>query len=179
MELRTYGLCLGLSASRWKVLGFGLLIAVVFLGNAGLLFAQGIVTGSVSGFAQDQQGAMVPDASVRAVHVATGAAFAGQSNAQGYFELRGLPIGSYTVIVEAHGFRKVQLSAVGVEAGKNTAVGTHVLELGGTSETIMVEGTAPVVDTATSQVSSTFVTAAVENLPLGGTGFDFLALFVP
>jgi len=71
----------------------------LFVGGLCLLlaasgFAQGIVTGSIAGTVQDQQGAVIAGATVNAVGVATGTKFSSKSDSQGYFEFKGLPIGS-------------------------------------------------------------------------------------
>src|SRR5208283_2202957 len=81
------------------------------------VFGQGIVTGTIAGTIQDPQGAVIAGAAIQAVDTATGASFSSKSDPQGYFELRSLPLGSYSLTIEASGFRKQQLTNVIVEAG--------------------------------------------------------------
>jgi hypothetical protein len=149
----------------------------LFLAASG--FSQGIVTGSIAGTVQDQQGAVVAGATVRAVEVATGAKFSSQSNSQGYFELSSLPIGSYSLTIEASGFRKQQLSDVIVVAGRINMLAGQTLEVGSTSEVVTVEALTPLVESTSSQIGGDFDTNVVQSLPNAGAGFDNLVLFVP
>jgi hypothetical protein len=154
------------------------LIVLLQLGGTSLL-GQGIVTGSIAGTVQDPQGAVVAGATVRAVEVATGGKFSSQTDSQGYFELRSLPIGSYSLIIEASGFRKLQLNDVTVEAGRTNKLAGQTLEIGSTSEVVTVESSAPLVDSTSSQIGGDFDTKIVGSLPNAGAGFDNLVLYVP
>ena len=61
--------------------------ALLFVLLTNFAFSQGIVTGSVSGTVQDQQGAAIPHAAVTAVQAGTNAEFKTESDAQGYEEI--------------------------------------------------------------------------------------------
>ena len=159
-----------------RATAFVLLLLSLCLATAA--FGQGIVTGSISGTVQDPQGAIVPNATVRGVQVGTNTTVTAQTDATGYFQLKSLPVGTYMVTIEASGFSKLQLSNVGVEAGKNNSVGSQPLRVGATNETVNVEASAPIVETSSSQIGATFEARTVSQLPLPG-GFDILALFVP
>src|SRR6266446_4352874 len=157
---------------------------VLFVGGLCLLlaasgFAQGIVTGSIAGTVQDQQGAVIAGATVNAVGVATGTKFLSKSDSQGYFELKGLPIGSYSLTIEAHGFRNLHVSDVVAVAGKNNVLPAQTLEIGSASETVTVEATTPLIDSSSSQIGGNFDSKTVASLPNAGAGFDNLALFIP
>ncbi len=158
---------------------FGLLLTAVWAVTVSEAFGQGIVTGTVSGTVQDQQGAAVVGAMVRAINTATGTESTGSSNEQGYFELAKLPIGSYKVSVAAKGFSTLQLAAVEIEAGKTTSLGTLTLVLGGTSETVTVEAAPPLIESQSSQIGGDFDSKIVQTLPNAGGGFDNLVLFIP
>jgi carboxypeptidase family protein len=157
----------------------GLVLALLLLLSASTILSQGIVTGSIGGTVLDQQGAIVATATVNAVDVATGAKFSSQTNSQGYFELRSLPLGTYSLTIEASGFRSLHLSNVIVEAGKTNMLSSLTLEIGSASETVTVEAAAPLVDSASSQIGGNFDTKVVDSLPNAGAGFDNLVLFVP
>jgi outer membrane receptor protein involved in Fe transport len=155
-----------------------LVIALVFAACATLALAQGIVTGSISGTVEDQQGAVVSGAKVVATHLATQRQFTTQSNNVGAVSLRSLPIGAYDVHVEAPSFQRFQSQGVRVDAGVDTALGVIRLSVGSSTETVTVEGTTPIIEATTDQISETFDSKKVQSLPVGNT-FDSLALFLP
>lgn len=143
-----------------------------------LSFAQGIVTGSISGTVEDQQGAVVPGAKVIATHLATNRAFTTLSNSSGTVSLRSLPIGAYNVRLDAPSFRPYEAKGVQVAAGDDTALGVIQMSVGSSNETVTVEGTAPIIEATSDQISETFDSKKVDSLPMGNT-FDSLALFIP
>jgi hypothetical protein len=145
---------------------------------ASLVFGQGIVTGSISGTAVDPQDAVVVGASVRATQVDTNRVFSTTSSKAGIVQLPSLPPGSYSVIVEAHGFSTYKADNVLVEVGKDTSLGPIALKLGSSAETVTVEGTAPLVEGTSDQISETFDSKQVASIPLGNT-YDSFVLFAP
>src|SRR5947208_3347285 len=76
---------------------------------ATMSFGQGIVTGSMSGAILDQQKAVVPGAKITAKQDGTNVERSTQSNAAGLFSIPNLPVGSYTVSIDAAGFTKSQI----------------------------------------------------------------------
>src|SRR5579863_8798134 len=101
MGLRSDGSSLCRNMNPVSLSRFLLVLAFLLHFGACTLLGQGIVTGTIAGTVQDQQGAVVASATVHAVDVATGAKFSSQANSQGYFELLSLPLGSYSLTVEA------------------------------------------------------------------------------
>src|SRR5690242_5305956 len=75
---------------------------------ATMAFGQGIVTGSMSGTILDQQKAVVPGAKITARQDGTNVERTTQSNAAGLFSITNLPVGTYTVSIDAAGFTKTQ-----------------------------------------------------------------------
>ena len=141
-------------------------------------FSQGIATGSISGTVTDQTGSVVPGAKVTVQSTATNQASTAVTNDLGFFAIRSLTPGSYKVTVESKNFRTVVLEKVEVLAAQDSALGTIRLELGQVGETIQVEGGTPLMETTTSQVTTSFGTKEVADLPLSGS-FDALALNIP
>jgi hypothetical protein len=156
-----------------------LLVVLTLLFAASFAMAQGIATGSISGTVVDPSGAVVSAGSVTAQNVETNLSLTTQTNDSGYFTFRNVPPGTYKITVEGKGFRKVQVSQVSVQSAKDTALGAVKMELGSAGgETVEVIETAPIIETTTGQVTNTFDTKAVADLPTGG-GFDSLALYLP
>jgi hypothetical protein len=140
--------------------------------------AQGITTGSIAGSIVDQQGAVVPEATITAVETASHATFKTTSGADGSFIFHDLPIGNYTLRVEAGNFTPFIVNNIRVVAGVTTQLGVQRLTVGASTTTITVESTAPILETSQAQVTTSFDSAAIQSLPLN-TNFDNLALLAP
>src|SRR5258708_39875114 len=65
-----------------------------------------VATGTIVGVVQDATGAVVPNAQVTILHVATAESRHARSNERGEFSLPYLRIGEYSVSAEAGGFKK-------------------------------------------------------------------------
>jgi len=153
-------------------------VIVMLLLCAGLSFGQGIVTGSISGTVVDPQGAVVPGANVRATQIETNRVFNTTSSNGGVVQLSSLPPGTYNVVVEKEGFSTYDVKTVAVEVGKDTSIGAIALKVGSSAETVTVEGSAPLVENSTDQLSQSFDNKEVASVPLGNT-YDSFVLFSP
>jgi hypothetical protein len=142
------------------------------------LYAQGITTGTISGTVTDSSGAVIPGAHVMAVGTSTGITLSSTSKGDGNYTFTNVPIGSYTVTVSAPGFTDYKAQDVAVSSGNTLALGKAVLSTGSATQEVTVSSAAALVDTTQAQVSSTFASEQLENLPLNN-GFDQVALLVP
>ncbi len=127
--------------------------------------AQGISTGSISGTVYDPQKAVVPGAKVTAVQAETGSIFSTKSTGEGYFLIANLPIGIYTLTIEAPQFSSRKVNNVEVTSGQTHNVGSQALSIGVSSESITVEASAPLIETDSAQIGGTFDAKAVSQLP--------------
>jgi len=143
-----------------------------------LAFSQGIVTGSISGVVTDQQQAVIVGAKVTALEVATNREFSTVTNSSGSYRISQLPVGSYTVTIQAPNFGKLESKNVVVAVAKETDLGTQVLKPGAETTIVEVEGGAPIVESTTAQISSSFDPLKLKAIPLAG-GLDVVALYVP
>ncbi|HWC18712.1 MAG TPA: carboxypeptidase regulatory-like domain-containing protein, partial [Terriglobales bacterium] len=156
---------------RLFLLALALLISQFALG-------QGITTGSITGTVEDQQQQVIPNATVTAIQNGTNTSFGAKTNSVGSFEIRGLPVGSYNITIEATGFSKVQISNVATNAGRATSVGARTLGIASSQESVTVEATAPILQTDTMQIGESFETKKLADLPVGN-GLDIVTLFTP
>jgi hypothetical protein len=140
--------------------------------------SQGIDTGSISGSILDPAGAVVPGAKIVATNTATNQAIEVESNAAGYFTLRSVPPGKYKVTITTKNFRTVVLDDIAVQVSRDTGLNAIKLELGSVGETVQVEGFAPLLETSTAQVTTSFTSKETADIPLNG-GFDALTLLIP
>lgn len=137
------------------------------------------VTGSITGEVADQSGALVVGARVIATNAATGVKTSAQTNAAGVYTIRFLPIGTYTVSVDAKGFAPAQVPAFALEIDQTAKINVTVQV--GTSATTMevTEAIHPILDTTDATLGNTLSTNEIQNIPLNGRNFSSLTLFQP
>jgi len=76
-----------------------------------ITFAQGL-SGTLTGTVVDQSNAVVPNASITMKDESTGALRRTASNAEGFFSVSPIPTGTYTILIEASGFAKLERTGV-------------------------------------------------------------------
>src|SRR5579864_1346776 len=116
-------------------------LVVLSLLFAVCIFAQrdlGTITGTIT----DAQGAAVPNAAVTIVEDATGLSYTTTTGLSGEYIRPLLKPGTYTVTVQAQGFRKAEQKNVLVTAGDRIAVNL-ALQVGEITQTVEVQAVAP------------------------------------
>ena len=124
-----------------------------------------VTTANFYGTITDSTGAVVPAATVTLLHDGTGTLVTRKSSATGEFGFDFLRIGTYTLRIEAQGFKRYESKNIGLVAGQAVRE-TFALEVGALTDTVSVEGSAPLVSTASSEQSQTFEAQKVTELPL-------------
>jgi hypothetical protein len=153
-----------------KKLAVAMLLLTVPLG----LFAQS-TSGDLLGTVMDASGAEVPRASVIAENPATGVKSSSETNAQGEYHFRNLPIGKYNLTASAVGFGPSSLRDVIVELNKNSTANL-TMQVGQVATAVEVQESAATIDTTTAQVQNTFEAKAVADLPTASVGLGVLNL---
>src|SRR5882762_9927190 len=166
------------SVGRSLRLRLALLVGAACLFLAAPAFSQGIATGSMSGLVEDPAGAVVPGARVTATNTGTNQEFVGETNEAGLVALRSIPPGTYKITISSKNFRTVVIERVEVTVARDSSLGTIKLELGQVAETVQVEGVAPLLESSTAQVTTSFSSQVTADLPLAGS-FEQLALLIP
>jgi len=141
-------------------------------------WGQGIITGNLAGTMQDATGAVVPGTKITVTKPDTNAVFTATSGANGDFSLNDLPVGVYNVKFEASGFSTRTLQNVHVDSNKTLDLGVQKLTTGVATTTVEVNASEALLETTQAQVSTTFDTQQVADLPTFG-GFDELTLLIP
>lgn len=103
------------------------------------------------GHVADPSGAVVPKASIAVVNTATSVTTSSRTNDEGNF-LVILEPGTYTMTVEAAGFKKKLVSNIAVRSGDQSVLDIS-LELGSSAEAITVTGEVPQLETASASIS--------------------------
>ncbi len=134
------------------------------------------VTGAITGQVTDPSGAVVVGAHVTAENTATAVKTPTQTNGSGVYTIRFLPIGSYTVTIEAKGFVKQQVPPFSLEIDQTAKINASLQV--GDSITVVVQSQAhPILDTYDATLGNTLTTNEIENVPLNGRNFSSLTLF--
>jgi len=161
------------SASKFSVLGL-VVIALVALP----LQAQN--SGSIQGTVVDQQGAVIAGATVQAVDQQQGLVVRGiMTDANGNFNLQPLQPGIYTVRVRAAGMKELSRPALHLDSRQILGLGDIKMTVGAATETMTVETTAPLVETATADHSSVIDSREVAELSMNGRDFQSLMRTLP
>lgn len=120
--------------------------AILLTLAAGLSFAQQI-SGSITGVVKDTQDAVITGARVTLIDQATGGTRSTTSGNDGAFVFTPVLPGTYTITIEAPGFKKYEQKDVKVFASDRVTLGDLVLSVGALTETITVEASAVQVST--------------------------------
>ena len=148
------------------------LLGTFFFSLLTLIPAHGqAITGDVLGSVTDATGAVIPNAKMTITNVGTQEKRHVLSGDNGDFVFSLLQAGSYTLRVEAPGFKTYTLSAFAVGAGDRTRVPVQ-LELGQASETVEVHSDSlPALQSDSATVQDVVSEKAVQDLPLNGRNF--------
>ena len=134
--------------------------------------------GAISGHVIDPSGASVPGAKIVLKDEGTGIGRETASNTEGTFLFPDLAFGSYEITVTAAGFQTAVTNHVEVGASQTTDVKIALL-VGQQTQTVTVEGAAPVLETSSQVVNSTVSTKALNELPNNSRDGMLFARLVP
>lgn len=124
-----------------------------------------VTTATIYGRVLDPSGAVIPGAAISAVNEATGVAKAAESNERGEFAVPYVPVGPYSITVEAAGFNTHAQSGVNLSSGQ-TADFNFVLEIGATTEMVEVTADAPLLNTTSAEQDISLNSDQVDHLPM-------------
>jgi hypothetical protein len=156
----------------WRWISFLLVLGCV----ASLPLAAQKITGDIEGNVTDTTGAVLPNVTVTAQSADTGLSRAATTSGRGAFRIPDLPIGTYKVTAATQGF-KTEVQTVQIQAGALSHA-DFKLAVGERTETVEVEGAAPLVDLSPN--NNNYVDSAkIENVPLNGRDFNSLLAITP
>ena len=133
----------------------------------------------MSGRILDAQGAAVPGATVTVSDLAKNVNVSTKTNEQGDFVLPGLQPGLYNLRVEAAGFKRLDRSAIPLDANDKLALGALTLEVGALTEAVEVSAEIALLQTESVERSATIVGKQMENIEVNGRNPLDLAKLVP
>jgi Carboxypeptidase regulatory-like domain/TonB dependent receptor len=136
------------------------------------LFAQGNF-GRILGTVTDPSGAVIPGATVSVIDTQRGLARTLTTDAAGEYNAPTLIPGTYTVRVEAKGFKRLDRENVLIEVNKELRVDLTP-QPGEQAQTVTVTEAIPLVDAASSTLGGALSNADINDLPLNGRNYQSL-----
>jgi hypothetical protein len=130
--------------------------------------------GSITGTVTDTTGAVVSDANVTLVNTDVGLNLQNTTNSNGIYTFSPVRIGHYIITVTAPGFAKTTQQNVTVNVAQSLQVNVQ-LKLGAATETVEVTTAPPTLQTDNAAVGQVITEKSVNDLPLNGRNFTFLA----
>jgi len=153
---------------------FAFLILVLFAASA----AAQDTTGTILGTITDASGAVLPGVTISVKNVDTSQARTIVSDSAGRYRVPLLQPGRYEVTVQLSGFQTMVRSGITVTVGQQAVVDAR-LSLGNVSESITVEGAAPLVETTNGTISNVVTEQQLASMPLNGRDVTQLVLLQP
>jgi hypothetical protein len=142
-----------------------------------LAFAQSDLT-SITGFVRDASGAVVPNAQVTLKSEATGQERKAKTNESGYYIFTNIPSATYSVIVEAQGFKRTDRTGAKVDPSAPATVDV-VLAIGQATDTVEVRADAVAIQAESATLGRVVQERQIRDLQLNGRNPIFLALLKP
>ncbi len=96
----------------------------------------------------------------------------------GVYTIRFLPVGTYTVTVDAAGFTKQTVAPFALEIDQTVKINI-TLQIGASTTMVVQSDEHPILDTTDATLGNTLSTNEIANIPLNGRNFSSLTLFQP
>ncbi|NYF78723.1 carboxypeptidase regulatory-like domain-containing protein [Granulicella arctica] len=151
----------------------GLIAALLF--SSGIAFGQA-TSGDFVGTVTDATSAVIPNATVVAKNESTGVIYTAKVSASGEVRITNLPPGAYDITVTASGFSPFTLKGLAIDLNK-TSSSTFKLLAASANSVVEVSAVASItLDTTSTNLTQTFETQEVQQLPSATVGLGVLNL---
>jgi hypothetical protein len=132
-------------------------------------------TGAIEGALSDKTSAVVSGAHVVATNLDTGFTRDTTTSTDGLFRLSLLPVGRYSVVIEAPQFAKLVRQPIQVNVSQTVRLDLQ-LDVEGVKEAVTVNADAPLVDASSNTLGKVVTGREIVDLPLNGRNFTQLGL---
>jgi outer membrane receptor protein involved in Fe transport len=156
---------------------FAVVSALLLTGVPSVVYAQGSI-GEITGTVRDQNGALIRGAEVQIASDQQGWVRKTVTTDSGLYDFSAVPVGAYTVSVQSTGFKSYTQAGVTLQADLQARVDI-TLQVGSSSQTVNVTGSAALLETTSSTVQNVIDRERVQNLPLNGRDARQLIALVP
>jgi hypothetical protein len=133
---------------------------------------------SLSGRVTDLSKAVIVDARILAVNVGTNIRYEGATNSAGEYYVPNLLPGTYRIEAQKTGFSAVIKPDIVLHVQEEVEINFE-MGIGSVSQSVTVEGGAPMVDLSTSAPGTVVDSTTVRELPLNGRSWTDLSLLQP
>src|SRR5260370_27879401 len=134
--------------------------------------------GGIAGAVQDSTGAVVANAKISLTGTDTGYKRETVSTSSGVYSFQDLPLGAYSIAVEAAGFQPSKIDKIDVRPGQVYALDIKVA-IASSTEQVEVNANAVAIDSVSSTNTAVVPAQAVANIPLNGRDFTQLLKITP
>jgi hypothetical protein len=133
-------------------------------------------SGSISGTVKDPSGRVVRNADVSVTQTDTGLSRHTHTDSNGYYILPVLPVGHYSLAIQAPGFRSYELKDIVLDTNAALRLDAS-LELGSIDQSVSVSDNAIHVETTSTQLGQVITGRQITAVPLNGRSYtDLLSL---
>ena len=150
----------------------GALLVAFTLAVAGLATAQETTSGSIAGQVLDAQGLGVPGATVTITSEQGTKDYV--TDAEGRFFAPFLQPGVYDARIQLSGFAPIEQRMIQVRLGQRVTLTDLTMRVGGLTETVQVQASAPVVDITSTTAGGVLNSDMLRSLPVGRNFTDTL-----
>lgn len=134
--------------------------------------------GAITGVVQDASNAIIPGAQVTLTNIDTGLVLQSKANNSGTYVFSPIKIGNYTVSATAPGFETTSQQNVHLDVQERLNV-VLTLKPGNVSQTVTVSSAPPLLQTQSSSVGQVVSTRAINDTPLNGRNWVYIAQLTP
>ncbi|MBA3355708.1 MAG: TonB-dependent receptor [Pyrinomonadaceae bacterium] len=145
------------------------IVVLCYFSSAALVYAQA-GKAEVTGEVRDQTGAVVTQARVVATEVSTTQTYSSVVTESGNYTITSLKPGTYSVTVEADGFKRFVREVVQLATGERVRVDV-VLDPGSVAETVTVSQDASLLRTESGSLGQVIRNRKIVDIPLNGRNF--------
>ncbi|MGH9582765.1 MAG: carboxypeptidase-like regulatory domain-containing protein, partial [Bryobacteraceae bacterium] len=149
----------------------------LLLAGTPALWAQ-TYAGSLTGVVSDPSGAVIPGARATLTDEQRGLKYPAATDSSGRYLIRNLPPGNYELSVSAPGMQLYNRPGITLTVGQNAQANVK-LQVGGTTQTVTVDTTAPLLETQDASTGQLVNHKFVNDLPLTSRSVYNLAQLAP
>jgi outer membrane receptor protein involved in Fe transport len=155
-----------------------IVVAVLFVAVAPFRGYAQLSSASVTGVVRDTSGSVIPSVRITLQNVETTVAHTSVSNTAGNYVFLGITPGEYTLTAEVTGFEVSKMPAFTL-AVNQTATIDLTMQVGTVQQSLTVEASGQLVQSATAELGAVVSEKQVFDLPLNGRNFTQLLSLTP